>query len=355
MRSLALLPVLLLACTPEYGLDKDPPAPAAAADGQIEGRVCSADGRTWQQDALVYTNILNDDGRVVETRQVYTDPDGRYVLDELPGEQAYDVYVQVGGLHLDDQEHGGLWLEGGGLLILDEPDCFDPLQIDVAIVQGAYDDFEAVLRAMGFANYDVIDGLDEAELTSFLTSDLSRYDVVFFNGGHLEEGIIYPAADGTGEDVALAVADNIAAYVEAGGMLYASDWSYDVVEQVFPARLDFVGDDDVPDAAQTGEYDLINAAVSDVALSEYLDRLHVEVEFDLPVWPPVIAVDDGVSVHISGDVRWRQGTVVQTLPSAPLLVSFSQGEGRVIYSSFRVARNASADLQSSLQYLLYTL
>lgn len=355
MPALALLPVLgLLGCS-DYGFEKDPPPEAAPEDGQIAGRVCSPDGRTWLQDALVYTNIVGDDGRVVETRQAWTDRDGHYVLEELPGERAYDVYVQLGDERLFPQEAEDLWLGGGDALVLDAPDCFDPLQLDVAIVGGSYDDFEAVLRAMGFAEYDVIDGLDEAELTAFLTSDLSRYDVVFFNGGHLEEGIVYPAADGTGEDVALAVADSIAAYVEGGGMLYASDWSYDVVEQVFPDRLDFVGDDAVPDAAQTGEYDLISAAVSDGMLSDYLDQHYVEVEFDLPVWPPVLDHDAGVSVHISGDVRWRQGSAVSTLPSAPLLVSFSQGEGRVIYSSFRVARNAGADLQASLQYLLYSL
>ena len=45
-----------------------------------------------------------------------------------------------------------------------------------------------------------------------------------------------------------------------------------MVEQTWPEAINFVGADEIPDAAQLGEYGMVNAAVSDAALAEWLEQ-----------------------------------------------------------------------------------
>jgi hypothetical protein len=54
-------------------------------------------------------------------------------------------------------------------------------------------------------------------------------------------------------------------------------------------------------------------------------------------------------------VQYREGTAIYTLPSSPILVSFSAGNGRVFFSTFRVAKNGTNDMLLTLQYAMYSL
>lgn len=350
---LALLPLLLLACS-EHSIFIPPDSTGSASPGSIAGRVCDPSGRTWLPDAQVYTNIYTDDNALYDTRLAYSDREGFWLLDQLPPFFTYKVYIQYGNEMLDTEQ---VYVDDGTDVVLPEPECFDPLQVNVAIVTGDFDDFQLVLTNMGFANYTLIDGLTDTDLTDFLMSapDMEFYDIIFFNGGHLEEDVIY---DSDGTDLAgdtATIRQNIKSYVENGGAIYASDWAYDVVEQIWPDRLDFVGDDSTPDDAQKGEYDFVNAAVSDASLAEFVDKDFVEIEFDLPVWPPIMNADDSVSVHLTGDVTYREGTSTYAKPTSPLLISFTAGEGKVVFSTFRVAKNATDDMMKALQYMMYSL
>ena len=347
-----LFPLLMLAaCGGENNFFQDGKTDAGISPGQIQGRVCSPDGRNWLADAQVYTNLIDDDGRLYDTVIVYTDLDGNFQLEDLPGEHDYTVYVQYGGEILEEHD---VYVGDGEVIELEEPDCFDPLEVDVAVITGDYDDFQLVLSNMGFANYEVVDGLDTGELRGFLMDDeaMAQYDIIFFNGGFTEEGVIYGGDD---EAASTAVMANIREYVNNGGSIYASDWAYDVVEQGWPDTLDFVGDDDEPDAAQTGEYGQVTAAISDASLAEWLGGNYIDIEYDLPVWPPIENTSSAVSVHLAGTIEYREGTRSYTLSSVPLLTSFTSGEGRVVFSTFRVAKNASTDMMLVLQYMMYNL
>lgn len=365
-----LAALAISACGSDVEIKSNVPDYVAVNPGELSGRVCDDSGKTWLQDATVYTHVKDGD-RIIDTRVAYTDRDGYWLIEDLPAERNYDVFIQYGSDRMWDQENYGVWLSDGQKLELDEPDCFDPLQIDVAIVSGSYDDFALVLQNMGFGNYVEVDGLDDDELTGFLTDldVLLSYDIIFFDGGHAEAGIFYEEpedddaglghGDGEGDTAETPLHDevqaNLQAYVSAGGAIYASDWSYDIVEQTWPDRLDFVGDDSKPDAAQLGEYGLINAAVSDSSLASWLDTDYIQVEFDLPVWAPIESTTDSVSIHLAGNVSYRVGTSTYSLPTAPLLVSFTSGEGKVVYSTFRVAKNASTEMLLVLQYMMYNL
>ncbi len=368
---ISLAALALGACGSDTQFIPDNEVHQVISPGEIAGRVCDPSGKTWLQDAQVYTHIKAGD-TIIDTEIVYTDRDGRFLLESLPGEQEYDLFMQYGNSRLLDQESYGVWVGDGERVEMPEPDCFDPLQIDVAIISGSYDSFELVLTNMGFANYIEVEGASTAELQGFLSDldNLRSFDIIFFNGGHVEEDVIYPKptddsgdiglGDGGAEDtgsipISDTIMQNLRDYVSEGGSIYASDWSYDVVEQGWPDRIDFVGDDTVPDAAQLGEYDLVNAAVADNMLADWLDTDYIEIEYDLPVWAPIVSTSDSVSVHLVGNVAYRQGQATYNLTNSPLLVSFTSGEGKVVYSTFRVAKNASSEVLQTLQYMMYNL
>jgi hypothetical protein len=357
--------------------------------GSVLGRVCDPSGRTWLPDALAYTHLVEPSGKLYDTRIAYTDRDGYFLLDDLPADRDYVIYVQYGDEILSQEK---VFIEDSEEIELEEPDCFDPLELDVAVITGDYDDFQDVLSNMGFANYELIDGLHTGDMTGFLLDldSMLQYDIIFFNGGHVEEGVIYAAdaVDGEGDDSDdedfgddtgeaggddtgegddtgdgpvtplydyEQIVQNIRDYVAAGGAVYASDWAYDVVEIAWPEAINFVGADEIPNSAQLGEYGLIQAAVSDEALAEWLGKDHIDIEYDLPVWPAIEGASSTVSVHLTGAIDYREGTNVYTLTAVPLLASFTSGSGKVAIATFRVAKNADADVMLTLQYMMYSL
>ncbi len=353
MRPVLVALVLASACQTENNLTATVPKTEVISPGSISGRVCDPSGRTWLADALAYVNVTDDTGFIYETKRAFTDLDGYFRIDDLPGQKEYTVYVTYGPSELMAEK---VEIGNGEDVTLGEPSCFDPLELDVAVVTGDYDDFGRVLEDMGFVNYHPIDGTDETGLLDFLSKkeELDKYDLIFFDGGLVEDGVFYDLADPT-NPVPATVMANIRAYVEEGGSIYASDWSYDIVEIGWPDKLDFVGADEVPDDAQKGDYELLDAAVTDASLSEYLAKQYIEIEYDLPVWPPVENTSKSVSIHLTGTVPYSDGLSDYTLSGVPLLVTFNAGDGKVAYSTFRVVRNGNEDILRTLQYIMYNL
>lgn len=365
-RFLFLLP-LAAACSSDGGIGRDPNAQDPPEDGSIRGRVCDPSGRTWLSDAQAYTHIYNEDGsgEILETRVSFSDPNGYWLLDDLPPENEYTVFVQYGDQVLYEASH---FVGDGDFITIPEPDCFDPLEVKVAVITGDYDNFDLVLSQMGFQNFTLVDGTTLGEpqvpgatlnIRDFLT-DLTlmrQYDIIMFNGGHIEEDIVYNA-EGDPDETHLDVMQNIRAFVEFGGSIYASDWSYDIIEIGWPDRVEWVGEDLTPNDAQKGEAGPVIAAIADEALADWLgkaDEAQIDLDYDLPVWPPIQSVATSVSIHLRGDVKYRQGQDPYSLTSAPLLTSFNEGEGKVVYATFQVARNSSTDMLRVVQYMMYSL
>jgi hypothetical protein len=255
---LALLLPLVIGCTSDNSFHSVPDA-AGSGDGSITGRVCDPELRTWLEGAIVYTHLADTSGFIYDTRVTTSDGEGRWTLEDLGGPVDYEVYVVVDNLVVDSFL---VHLEEGADVVMDDPSCFEDLDLDVAVVSGDYDDFEGLLERIGVFEYDAVNGQTGEELIQFLASaeNLSTYDVIFFNGGHLEEDVFYDVDGSDTEGTVQAVADSLTAYVKSGGMLYASDWSYDVVEGIWPDKIDFLGDDEVPDAAQKGETGTVTPA-----------------------------------------------------------------------------------------------
>ena len=101
----------------------------------VSGRVCDADGKVWLADAMVYTNVLDDQGKVVGVRQAYSDRDGYWVLNNLNPDREYTIYVQ--------HESSVIWedtmfLSDGEEVRLEEPPCFDPQGLNIGVMFGVF-------------------------------------------------------------------------------------------------------------------------------------------------------------------------------------------------------------------------
>lgn len=346
---LALL-ALTLGCTSDNSFHSVPDAEAPGGN-TITGRVCDPELLTWKEGAIVYTHLSDETGFIYDTRTTESNEDGYWTLEELPGDRDYEIWVQVDNAIVDSFL---VHLDEGDDLLLDEPNCFQDLELDVAVVSGDYDDFGALLEQIGIVDYDLVNGQTGEEILQFLQNaqTLSTYDVIFFNGGHLEEDVFYDI-DGTDVDgVVPEVRANLEAFAQAGGMLYASDWSYDVIESIWPDKIDFLGDDAVPDDAQRGEVGTIKATVADDGMKGVLGADKVDVLYDLAVWPPVESTGQGVTTYMTGKATWRDGDDLSELSGSPLLMSFKVGQGLVVYSTYRNESNSDTEVFDALRYLL---
>lgn len=338
----------LIGCSEqEFNFQYVPPAPG---DLSIQGRVCDPVLQTWLEGAFVYTNLYDAENDIVyDTRTATTDADGVYVLEELNGDLEYEIYVQKGH---DIIEQFIVTLSREADLVLPDPPCFADVDAQVAVITGTYDDLVPTLAAANVPVARVIDGQRGDEIVDFLSdsANLSEYQILFFDGGHLEDGVVH----GSGPEVASTL-NSLRSYVEGGGVIFASDWAYDVVERLYPDRVEWVGDDLVADAAQAGEPGDVSAAVTNTGLSLAVGQEAVTVRYDLAEWPVIEGLDGGVDLYLEGDVAWRQGMSTHPIAASPLLIGFREGKGQVVYSTYRAAANGEGEMLAVLAAMVESL
>lgn len=347
--SLALLALAAMGCS-ENEFSFTPVAPEQpAGELSVHGQLCDAERQIWMEGAQIYTHLYDENGVIFDTLSTVSDADGKWTLTGLAGGHEYELYVQKGQVVV---EKFVVTMPEEGDFTLPVPDCFGEVELAVAVITGAYDDMESVFTAIGLQGYRVIDGQRDDDIVHFLSdaANLVDFDVLFFDGGHKEEGVFY--GDSPNVEV---VRETLRAWVDAGGVVYATDWAYDVVEQTWPEPIDWIGDDSVPNAAQKGEPGNIVAAVEDDGLQGALGRADLTLNYDLPVWPVIQSVQPQVKVYLAGDAPYRTGFDVHVQAGSPLLVEFEQGAGRVVFSTFRNQVNSSGDSLSVLNAIISTL
>ncbi len=348
MRTPLLFGVLLLAaCETESNLARVPDM-YGHGEGVISGRVCDPERFVWLEGATVYLHVIDSSGELRDTRKTTSDEDGYWTLDDLAS-GTYTVYVQYGSTTVDMFD--AKVVEGRETEV-PEGACSGSADVEVAVVTGDFDDFDAVLGATGISGAHDIDGQTGAELLQFLENpeEMARYDAIFFAGGHLEDGIFY-SSDGSDDATVATVKENLKAYVSDGGVVFASDWSYDVVEETWPGQIEFLGGGD-PDSAQLGEPELLVADVTNSNLEEALGKETVKMDHDLDAWPVVDTVGDEARVFLSADATWRQGMDTAVEKNSPLLVEFESGKGRVVFTSFRMSANIDGPRLPVIQWLM---
>ncbi len=332
-----LLPGFLVAfaaCENESNLARVPDI-YGHGDGSIAGRVCDPERFVWLEGATVYTHVIDTSGELRDTRKTESDEDGSWVLDGL-ADGTYTVYVQYGSTTVDMFD---VKVFNGRETEVPQGSCAGSGDVEVAVITGDFDDFDAVLQAAGVGGAHEVNGQSGAELLQFLENptEMDGYDAIFFAGGHLEDGIFY-STDGSAAETVTLVKDNLQAYVNAGGIVFASDWSYDVIEETWPAQITFLGDGG-PETAQVGEPELLKCDVNNADLEDELGKETVNVDLDLDAWPVVDAVGDEAKVFLSADATWRKGMETGTEKNSPMLVEFEVGKGKVVFTPWRMSAN----------------
>ncbi|MCL2556607.1 MAG: hypothetical protein FWE03_06310 [Firmicutes bacterium] len=152
---------------------------------------------------------------------------------------------------------------------------------------------------------------------------IKTYDILFINCGTSIEGAL------------------IKAFVEQGGLVYASDHALTSIHNAFPKRTDL---EFIKLNRQTTTGYIVDEGLRLSADIGY----EIEINFDLSDWYLVISpLEDDVTVHIEGAVSQKDGIF-------PFTFSFPYGNnnGRVFYTSFHQSANNTDDMQEILKTLV---
>ena len=234
----------------------------------------------------------------------------------------------------------------------------------IAVVLGVFDDITTSLVALdiasepwdGFivqATYDPSDDrLQRGDLAlqaeALLTDtegelDLDNYGTLFVSSGTRGLGATQ-YNDGTLPDDSIItntepLQADTCEFATSAGLLVATDWAYDLIEFCWPDAIEFVGDDTVIDAAQTG------VAGSDVLATVNDEKLKADVgdavtiTYDYSAWSVIESVAADTEVLLSGDISYQPSSTeaAKTLTNVPLLVRFAAGNGQVVFSTFHLS------------------
>lgn len=279
---------------------------------------------------------------------------------------------------------------------------------NMAVITGEFDQIENVLAKLGYGEIDaagrfditqpydftIVDGtgsLDDAEFVNvdeFLADAemMSEYDIIFINCG------IDETATASNPEVVL----NLQEYVNEGGKIYATDWSYGFLENAFPWFIDFYegGDDathaETHGAALEGKGGItVDADVKDRTLGDWLDHVTVnngslknvcEISDEdtdsvygarnidgtitigdfLDSWAVVQGIhqneglEDSITVHLKGIISAEDGVA-----DLPLTMSTDLGDGKLLYSSYHTAHDCPTQgfwpQERVLQYLVFEM
>ena len=202
--------------------------------------------------------------------------------------------------------------------------------LKLAVTPLSYDDMGYILTNLGYA-YTEIQVTDLNDLTT-----LSAYDVVFINcAGDIEQ---YAEISGP----------VIKSFVEAGGVVYASDWAHFPIDVAFDDAITFYDEDSAVPYSKIGETCTVTGSIVDPGFEAFLGVDTASIEFDLPSWVVIESVPSTTTQHLAGTVGTTQGSMY-----VPITVSFDQGDGSVIYTSFHYEAQESDIVETLMEYLVF--
>jgi hypothetical protein len=339
--------------------------PDPLSTGFILGKVCEP-GTVDQPlvGAQVTARYTGGDGSTYFEGPFVSLDDGSFIIDPIGPTVATNVVVRA-----EKDDFVFTWNVDRVNARVDDIDGVD-LTADVAcqpllpdddraylVVEGQYDRIQDVLARMSLENVDLHDGipttLNWAE-DLFGTQDIiNGYDVVFVNCG-VEE---LEFARGLSANAKR----NIRRYVEQGGSLYVSDWAYELVEQVFPEKINFFGDDTVPNDAEVAIGGSYITTIVDPDLADEIGSDTMTIDFSFQLGTVITAVAPDVTIYLEADMQYRREVgddiIADVLPNTPVTVGFRHGLGQVIYTSFHQEEDEALDgpEDAVLRYLVFEL
>lgn len=235
----------------------------------------------------------------------------------------------------------------------------------MAIVQGAWDHIELSLAKLGlgtiFSNGIFGDTVKDASFDlkdSTLLKDrnaLDGYHIVFIPCS-FSQGTTCDTSQPSGDS---AVQNNLRAFVGGGGKVYVTDYAYEFVRQPFPGFVSWTGQTSaLGSACMPGAYDA-PAQVDDPGLSAWLTAIGETNVTLQQSWTEIASLApqpgydaDGKAVTIAPKT-WVSAK--QTGKTTPATVSFENGCGRVLFSTYHTEGNGSSALIAQEKALLYVL
>lgn len=339
-----------------------PPDPSVT--GFIYGRICTEDEQGLAGVRVYLTSPI--DGYTFEDQ---TAEDGSFKIAGIPAPRTVQVRAERAGF-------SATWND---VQVFPSADVPDGTPVDTAVsagcsqlvpdsgvkylvVDGTYDKIQNVLERMDLANVTVVDGISVTEpWAASVFGDyqaLNQYDAVFVNCGVSETEFL-----GAPDPV---VAANLRQYVQQGGSLYISDQAYDIVELVWPERVDFLFADSEPSAAELGADGSYTLEVAEPGLASFVGADEITIDFSFGYFALINEVAPGTTVYLRGDVRYHVNGGIETLENTPVTVGFTDGApgvgGRVIFSTFHQETDLDGESEvldgpedAVLRYLVFEL
>jgi hypothetical protein len=337
--------------------------PDSSVAGCVQGIVCEPGNDVPLADADVYVTYQNPDDGAFVTITGSTNDDGEFFVCGIGPTPVINVTVRVES----DRGFSYTWPDEDGEAVqvfsedtridgteLTGPDDCQQVNVEnpddakkFLVVTGSFDRIQDAMHRNNIHYITLANGCADSgdgapvcspgdQWTTNVFGDyelLASYDAVFINCG-VNEG------DWANGPIPLYAIENLRRYVsEAGGNLYVSDWAYEVIEQVWPDKIDFFNDDTVDDSAKQGAEQVVSARAVDPALRTWLtddsiDPENVTIDFGFANGVIVQSVAADVTVYLEGDRQWGPADAPELVVDAPITVGFQEGTGKVFYTSF---------------------
>ncbi|MCL2694384.1 MAG: hypothetical protein FWE60_04690, partial [Oscillospiraceae bacterium] len=195
----------------------------------------------------------------------------------------------------------------------------------VAVTSDGSDNIAEVLFALNSTEIYWVNIPDNISL-----QDLSGYDILFINCG------TWFFMSGT----------NLRAYVEQGGIIYASDFALGYIQDAFPER-------NITRLSLPPQHTVAN--IVNPVLQAATGLMQINVFFDLENWRLVNSpLQNDVDVHLTGTVTGGGSTPGMIYP---FTFSFEHGEngGMVFFTSFHQRANNTIGMRTILENLVLNL
>lgn len=329
--------------------------------GSISGRICDPAEARGIYGARVWVNLVTGDGseHPIETT---TDEDGRFLLEGVPV-GTYDVYVTRGSFHATVTD---IEVFEDELTALDEAEtCIEP-EVSFTVYDG-HDSVEQVLERIGYSVTNLVDTRHERDehdenTPSWLVLEFGDYDafkdndILFINCAAHEWAI-----DNASPTEILRVTENLRRFVAEGGSIYLSDWSYDLLELLYPEAVDWFGDDEVRDEAQVGRQQIFVGTVHDEDIKTILGRDRASLKYEQSQIAVPVALGEGSRALITADILVRDGGSDETFTDVPVLLEHrpptadGPSDGRIIFTTFHNGSDNTDAMDEVLRAIVYSL
>jgi len=382
----------------DVGIDLDGLSPDGKPDlpARLKGKVVAPEGTIPISGALVYTTntappaipdkvycdkcVKLADGTPYTT----TKADGSFVLPTYLGEQF--LVVQKGAFRRVRTITAVAGDQDVPKALTTMPPKTDKAKGDdvpkMAVVLGAWDPIELVLARMGleakitvggilptarvlskdatgFAIYGIHDFGETSPYpapTKLLTdpTEISKYHIVFIPCSGGSDLSATPVCSGVYNGAAKSTLDG---FVKAGGRVYASDWSYEYVRQVFTGFVDWKGQTSTIGSGCEGGGGSESAKVDDVGLSDWLAAQGKTLDTVKDAWTHISKVNPVSDLDPDGKPLKVTPKVWVEAAGNPATTTFEHSCGRVLYTTYHTqpTAEASAPLEPQALALLYLI